>query len=102
MVAKPLSKDMVFAEIGKIVDAVKNYGVRRIGVFGSVVRDCAGEESDLDLIVEFSEKTFDNYFDLKFFLENVFGRKVDLVIAETIKPHLKPRILAEVEYVPGF
>jgi predicted nucleotidyltransferase len=67
-----------------------------------VVRDSATEGSDLDVLVEFSEKTLDNYFGLKFFLEDLFGRKVDLVIAEAVKPRLKPYILAEVEYAAGF
>ncbi len=89
-------------EIEKFADVIKNYGVRRIGVFGSVVRGEAGEESDIDLLVEFSEVTLDNYFGLKFFLEDLFGRKVDLVIAEDVKPRLKPCILAEVEYAAGF
>jgi len=100
--SKALTKETVLREIEKFADVIKGYGVRRIGVFGSVVRGSAGRESDLDLLVEFSEKSFDNYFGLKFFLEDLFGKKVDLVIAEDVKPRLKPRIFAEVEYVPGF
>jgi len=102
MAAKVLTKEAVLREIEKFADVIKNYGVRRIGVFGSVVRGEAGEESDIDLLVEFSEVTLDNYFGLKFFLEDLFGRKVDLVIAEDVKPRLKPCILAEVEYAAGF
>jgi hypothetical protein len=100
--AKTLTKEVVLREIEKSAEIIKSYGVRRMGVFGSVVRGRAGEESDLDLVVEFSEKTFDNYFGLKFFLEDLFGRKVDLVIAEAVKPRLKPRIFGEVEYAAGF
>lgn len=99
---KTLRKEYVLERLAELSDVVRGYGVRKIGVFGSVVRGSAGEKSDLDFIVEFSEKTFDNYFDLKFFLEDLFGRKVDLVIAETVKPQLKSHILTEVEYVPGF
>lgn len=102
MTAKTLTKEVVLREIERSAEIIKNYGVRRIGVFGSVVRDRTGEESDLDLLVEFSEKTFDNYFGLKFFLEELFGRRVDLVIAEAVKPRLKPRIFGEVEYAAGF
>ncbi|MFZ5595556.1 MAG: nucleotidyltransferase family protein [Bacillota bacterium] len=102
MVVKILTKEAVLGEIEKSADIIKRYNVRRIGVFGSVVRGQAGEESDLDFLVEFSEKTFDNYFGLKFFLEDLFERKVDLVIAETVKSRLKPYIFAEVEYATGF
>lgn len=102
MTAKTVTKEFILREIEKSADIIKSFGVRRIGVFGSAARNSAGDKSDLDLLVEFSEKSFDNYFGLKFFLEDLFGRKVDLVIAETLKPRLKPRILAEVEYAAGF
>ena len=102
MTIKTLTKETVLTEIEKSAGVIKSFGVRRIGVFGSVVRDSATEGSDLDVLVEFSEKTLDNYFGLKFFLEDLFGRKVDLVIAEAVKPRLKPYILAEVEYAAGF
>ena len=46
-------------------------------------------------------KTFDNYMDLKFFLEDLFNCKVDLVIVETIKPELKSHILENVKYATG-
>jgi hypothetical protein len=96
-----LTKEAVLKEIERYSDIIKGYGVRRIGVFGSVVRGETDTDSDLDLLVEFSEKTFDNYFGLKFFLEDLFGTKVDLVIAENIKPRLKPIIFSEVEYAAG-
>ena len=81
--------------------AIRGFGVRRLGVFGSVVRGEAGPSSDLDFVVEFERKSFDAYMDLKAFLEHLFGRKVDLVIPETIKPRLRNTILAEVVHAPG-
>ncbi len=59
--------------------------------------------SDIDILVEFEKdkKTFDNYMDLKFFLEDLFKCKVDLVIAEAIKPDLKPYILGNVKHASG-
>ncbi|HHW40957.1 MAG TPA: nucleotidyltransferase family protein [Syntrophomonadaceae bacterium] len=98
----PPTKETVLREIEKFSDVIKGYSVRRIGVFGSVVRGEANAESDIDLLVEFSEKTLDNYFGLKFFLEDLFGKKVDLVIAENVKPRLRPIIFSEVEYAAGF
>ena len=54
------------------------YSVERIGVFGSFARDNASEDSDLDIIVEMREPTFDHYMDLKFEIEDALGIKVDL------------------------
>jgi len=77
------------------------YGVRRIGLFGSCLRGDARTDSDVDILVEFERKTFDNYMGLKFFLEDRLGRRVDLVIADSIKPRLRESILQEVEYATG-
>ncbi len=58
------------------------------------------EGSDIDVLIELEEKyeTFDNYMDLKYFLEDLFGRKVDLVTVEALRPQLKDNILQEVVY----
>ena len=74
------------------------FSVRRIGLFGSYLRGNAGEESDIDLIVDLSEPTFDHFMDLKFYLEALFERSVDLVLSDTIKPRLKPVIQKEAAY----
>lgn len=78
----------------------KKYGVRKIGMFGSFARGEGKEESDIDILVEFKEgfKTFDNYMDLKYFLQDLFNRKVDLVTVQALKPQLKETILHEVIY----
>ncbi len=76
------------------------YQVKSLGVFGSFVRGEATDNSDLDLLVEFQgDVTFDNYMDLKFLLEDLFKRKIDLVIKEDIKPQIRERILEETVYV---
>ena len=80
---------------------LKKFGVRRLALFGSVLRDQVGEESDIDVLVELAPKTFDNYMGLKFFLEQLLGRRVDLVLLDALKPLLKPRILEEAEFVEG-
>lgn len=85
------------------MEKIRGYGVRRIGLFGSYSRGEQTETSDMDILVEFEddEKTFDNYMDLKFFLEDLFGLKVDLVMEGTIKPDLLPYILGSVKYAAG-
>jgi predicted nucleotidyltransferase len=81
--------------------AIRSYGVRRLGIFGSVARDEHNEQSDIDLLVEFQKgtKTFDNFIHLVFFLEELLGRKVELVTKDSLSPYIGPRILKEVEYV---
>ncbi|MFZ0611863.1 MAG: nucleotidyltransferase family protein [Desulfobacterales bacterium] len=79
-------------------ELVERFTLRRIGIFGSIARGDAGVDSDLDILVELSEPTFDHYMDLKFRLEEVLHRSVDLVMADTVKPRLKPIIEQEVVY----
>lgn len=76
------------------------FGVKRIGLFGSFARGEELDKSDVDVLVEFAEgkKTFDNFMELKFYLEELFGRDVDLVIETAIKPRLKNYILREAVY----
>ncbi len=76
----------------------ERYTVVRIGVFGSFARGDESPESDVDIIVELAEPTFDHYMDLKFRLEEVLQRPVDLVMADTVKRRLKPIIEQEVVY----
>jgi len=79
----------------------QNFSVRSIGLFGSLVRNEANSESDVDILVDFIEPTFDHYMDLKFYLEKLFGKPVDLVTADTVKPRLKNIINKEVIYAQG-
>jgi hypothetical protein len=76
----------------------RRFSVKRIGVFGSCARGEAGPASDVDIVVELAQPTFDHYMDLKFHLEAVLQRPVDLVLAETIKPRLRPIIEREAVY----
>ena len=76
----------------------KRFGVAKIGIFGSFVRGEARPDSDMDVLVTFRKdgETFAHYIDCKFYLEDLFGRKVDLVMKGAIKKRLKPYILGEV------
>ena len=78
----------------------QKYGVKRIGIFGSFARGEEREGSDVDVIVEFREESenFDNYIELKYFLQEVFGKGVDLVTVDALRPQLKDDILREVVY----
>ncbi|MCM8760402.1 MAG: nucleotidyltransferase family protein [Candidatus Omnitrophica bacterium] len=94
------------SEIKKIIsdhlnEIKERFGVKELGIFGSYVRGEESKVSDIDILVEFEKgkKTFDNYMDLKFYLEDLFGIKIDLVIKSAIKPGLKEYILEEIVYV---
>jgi len=75
----------------------EKYGVKNLYIFGSYVRGEQTPKSDIDILVEFEKgkKSFDNYMDLKFYLEDLFGKKVDLIIKEAVKPRLKKYIYEE-------
>lgn len=92
-------------EILKILEAnketLKSYGVRRLGLFGSRARSEETEQSDLDFVVELKTETFDAHMDLKEFLEELFGCRVDLVLMDAIKPRLRETIVGEAIYAPG-
>jgi predicted nucleotidyltransferase len=96
------SREEVLRLIEKNRETLRKLGVRRIGLFGSCARGEASAESDLDFVVEFSNKSFDAYMDLKSFLEDLFRSRVDLVTVSSIKPRLLPIIQREAVYASGF
>ena len=68
-------------------------GVASLSVFGSVARDEATTHSDVDILVEFTEAaTLARYMDLKALLEEVFGRRVDLVTRKGLRDRLRPAV----------
>ena len=94
-------RNKILQTIHRNAAAIRGYGVRRLGLFGSATRNQARANSDLDFVVEFDRKSFDAYMDLKDFLGKIFRRPVDLVIADAIKPRLRPMIMKEVVHAAG-
>ncbi|HMO80809.1 MAG TPA: nucleotidyltransferase family protein [Pyrinomonadaceae bacterium] len=94
------NKTEIFDRLRGVQHELGVLGVRRLGIFGSFVRNEQDRESDVDVLIEFdpSKKTFENFMNTAFLLEDTLGRKVDLVTRESLSPHLGPRILEEVEY----
>ncbi|WP_439516128.1 nucleotidyltransferase family protein [Sediminibacterium sp.] len=95
------SKQELLSAISTNREVIKSYGVNRLGIFGSFSKGTSTELSDVDLLVDFvpGKKTFDNFMDLSFFLEELFGRKVELVTPQSLSKFIGPYILKEVENV---
>ena len=83
-------------------EAIRAFGVRKLGLFGSFRRGETRPESDVDFLVEFrpGQKSYDHFINLCFVQEDVLGRRVELVTPESLSPFLAPKILREVEDVP--
>lgn len=74
----------------------ESFGVKSLALFGSVARDEAGPESDVDILVEFRKTPgLTEYMRLKFWLEDCLGRSVDLVMKGALKPWAEPVVEAE-------
>ena len=82
----------------QIISTFFPFNPERIILFGSIARKDWDDESDIDLIVDLSEPTFDHYMDLKFYLEALFETPVDLVLSDMIKPRLIPVITKEAAF----
>ena len=73
----------------------QRFKVKQIGIFGSYVKGKPKKRSDIDILIEFEqgEETFDNYMELKFFLEELFNAKIDLVMRNVLREEIKDDIL---------
>ncbi len=85
---------------GRMASMKKEYGVKRIGIFGSYVRGKQKKGSDVDILVEFGKPvSLFEFVDLERYLQVLLGKKVDLVSKKALKPHIGRNILREVVYV---
>ena len=79
---------------------VARYGVDRLALFGSTVRDAARADSDIDILVSFNgPATSERYFGVQFFLEDLLGRPVDLVTVKALRPELRRFVEREAVHV---
>ncbi len=95
---KNYSSDEILEILERHRELLRKYRVKRIGLFGSFSRNESNNESDIDLLVDFDEKSLDNFIDLAFELEKIFYRKVDLLTEKGISPYILPYVWNEVQW----
>jgi predicted nucleotidyltransferase len=95
-----MTGDEIMHQIREHDDFLVLHGIKRIGLFGSYARGEQREDSDIDLLVEFDEgkKSYDNFMDLCFFLEDILGKRIDLLTPESLSPFIRPFIEKDVRY----
>ena len=79
-------------------EILRKYEVKRIGLFGSFARGDQKKNSDIDFLVEFEKPVFENFMDLAFYLEELFGRKVELITNGNLSPYIQPYVEKEVKW----
>jgi hypothetical protein len=95
------TREQVLGILSEHRENIRRFGVRSLGLFGSVARGENTATSDLDFLVEFDPISFDAYMDLKAYLEKLFGCPVDLVLSSALKPRLREPILSKTIHAPG-
>ena len=93
-----LTASQIITALRKQQDALKRYKVTKIGLFGSYATGRQTRQSDIDFLVEFEEPTFDNFMGLCEYLENLFGRKVDLITNGSLSRYIQPYVEKEIEW----
>lgn len=95
-----MQREEVLRILGQNQQVLKDFGVKSLAIFGSVARDEATPDSDVDILVEFDVPvTFDLYMDVKFYLEDRLGTRVDLVSGLMLKPLIRSTVEQEAIYV---
>ena len=93
-----MKRDRALEIIASCEEFLKQWGVKSLAMFGSVARDEATRDSDLDLLIEFESGKgmgLSDYVEIQQYLENCLGCDVDLVVPAELKPRLRDRILSE-------
>lgn len=96
----PTTQEILDIVSSRMTD-LRRFGVRSIALVGSFARGEQTEESDLDFLVEFEKKDFEAFMDLVFFLEELLGRDVDLITADSVRGKRRLAILEDAINVQG-
>jgi predicted nucleotidyltransferase len=92
-----VNKTSILDLLNRHRDEIKQrFAVKRLALFGSAARDEMHQESDIDVLVGFEgPATFNGYMDLKFYLEALLGRRVDLVTEKGLRKEIRPNVERE-------
>ncbi|MCA6509427.1 MAG: nucleotidyltransferase family protein [Pseudanabaena sp. M109S1SP2A07QC] len=94
---KSLARSDVMQTLSMHRNELKRLGVKSLRLFGSVARDEATPDSDIDFLVEFvNDPSFFELFEVQYFLEDIFHCKIDLGMEESLKEHLREPVLKDV------
>ena len=94
---KRINKRVILKQIEKNKDELKSKGVRKIGLFGSILKGKLTKKSDIDILIEFKDISFDNYAEVVILLERLFKRKIDLITESSLRPEMA-YVKKEAEY----
>jgi predicted nucleotidyltransferase len=95
-----MDRDAIIEILSQNREAISQFGVKSLALFGSLARNGGKPGSDVDILVEFEGKaTFNAYMELKFFLEDVLRCGVDLVPRKALRSQLEPHVMEEALYV---
>lgn len=80
---------------------LQQFGLRRIGIFGSMARGEATTTSDVDLLLDFdpAQKTYKNFIGSTTFLEQLLHQPIDAVTPQALSPYIKPHVDKDITYV---
>ena len=93
-----MDKEIVLRRLKANAEEIRQrFSVKAISIFGSIARDEAGDDSDVDVLVVFDQKAnFDGFMELKFYLEDLLGAGVDLVTDKALRPQVRRAIEGEI------
>lgn len=93
-------KQKVLTLLKEHLNEIKQFKIQKISIFGSVARDDETTQSDIDILIKFKgPATYDMYMNLKFYLEDLLGRNVDLVTEDAIRPEIKQYVEKDLIHV---
>jgi uncharacterized protein len=94
-----MRRDEALALLGNHREELRGFGIKSLGIFGSVARDEAGPDSDVDLLVEFAIPAgLFELIRLQRYLETLFRRRVDLATPKGLRDQFRGRILRDTVY----
>lgn len=95
-----ITKDEIINKLKELKPILyEDYGIMRIGLFGSFSDKSNTDDSDIDILVELEKPIGWKFFSLELYLEKIFNRKIDLVTKNALKKQIKDNILNQVNYV---